>query len=65
WWDEGVEAGEIDPSIDREANAAAIIGSIRGITFDWLIAPGSFDLDAAYEQQWNMLVRWLAPSDRS
>ena len=38
-----------------------IIGAIRGITLDWLIAPGSFDLDAAYEQQWEMLVGWLAP----
>lgn len=63
WWDEGVEDGEIDPSIDQDANASMIIGAIRGITFDWLIAPGSFDLDAAYEQQWEMLVRWLAPAE--
>ncbi|MBI5309891.1 MAG: TetR family transcriptional regulator [Actinobacteria bacterium] len=61
WWDEAVEDGDIDPSIDQDANASLIIGAIRGITFDWLIAPGSFDLDAAYEQQWEMLVRWLAP----
>lgn len=64
WWDEGVEDGEIDPSIDQDANASLIIGAIRGITFDWLIAPGSFDLDAAYEQQWDMLVNWLAATAR-
>ena len=62
WWDEGVEDGDIDPSIDQDANASVIIGAIRGITFDWLIAPGSFDLDAAYEQQWEMLTTFLRPS---
>lgn len=61
WWDEAVEDGNIDPSIDQDANASLIIGAIRGITFDWLIAPGSFDLDAAYEQHWGMLVSFLAP----
>lgn len=63
WWDEAVEDGDIDPSIDQDANASLIIGAIRGMMFDWLIAPGSFDLDAAYEQQWEMLVRWLAPDN--
>jgi AcrR family transcriptional regulator len=61
WWDEGVAAGEIDPSIDQDANASVIIGSVRGITFDWLTAPGSFDLQASYEQFWEMLVAYLKP----
>lgn len=61
WWDEAIEDGQIDPAVDQEVNASVIIGAIRGITLDWLIAPGSFDLDAAYEQQWEMLVGWLAP----
>jgi AcrR family transcriptional regulator len=61
WWREGVEDGEIDAGIDQDANASLIIGSIRGITFDWLTAPGSFDLDAAYAQFWEMLVGYLAP----
>lgn len=61
WWDEAVEDGQVDPKIDWEVNASVIIGAIRGITLDWLIAPGSFNLDAAYEQQWEMLVGWLAP----
>lgn len=61
WWDEGVAGGEIDPSIDQDANASLIIGAVRGITFDWLTAPGSFDLDAAYQQFWAMLVGLLAP----
>lgn len=61
WWDEGVEDGEIDPQIDQDANASVIIGAVRGITFDWLTAPGSFDLDAAYDQFWTMLVNFLAP----
>ncbi|MFY9264011.1 MAG: TetR family transcriptional regulator [Solirubrobacterales bacterium] len=63
WWDEGVADGEIDPSIDQDVNASLIIGAIRGITLDWLIAPGSFDLDAAYRQQWEMLAGWLAPAE--
>jgi AcrR family transcriptional regulator len=62
WWDEGVEDGQIDRSIDQDANASLIIGGVRGITLDWLMAPGSFDLDAAYAQFWEMLVRFLAPS---
>ena len=62
WWDEGVADGEIDPSIDQDVNASVIIGSVRGMTFDWLIAPESFDLQAAYDQFWEMLVARLAPS---
>jgi AcrR family transcriptional regulator len=61
WWDEGVEDGQIDASIDQDVNASLIIGGVRGITLDWLMAPGSFDLDASYEQFWEMLVRFLAP----
>jgi hypothetical protein len=61
WWDEGVDDGQIDPAIDQDANASLIIGGVRGITLDWLMAPASFDLDAAYEQFWQMLVRFLQP----
>lgn len=61
WWDEGIAAGEINPQIDQDANASLIIGAVRGITFDWLTAPKSFDLDAAYEQFWAMLVAYLEP----
>lgn len=61
WWDEGVADGEIDGSIDQDANASLIIGGVRGITFDWLTAPECFDLDAAYEQFWSMLTGFLAP----
>jgi AcrR family transcriptional regulator len=61
WWDEGVEDGQIDSAIDQDANASLIIGGVRGITLDWLMAPASFDLDAAYEQFWEMLVRFLRP----
>lgn len=61
WWDEGVEDGEIDSAIDQDANASLIIGAVRGMTFDWLTAPGSFDLDAAYAQFWDMLTAYLAP----
>ncbi|MFT4049707.1 MAG: TetR family transcriptional regulator [Solirubrobacterales bacterium] len=61
WWDQGVEDGEIDASIDQDANASLIIGGARGITFDWLTAPGSFDLDAAYQQFWDMLAQYLTP----
>jgi AcrR family transcriptional regulator len=61
WWDEGVAAGEIDSAIDQDTNASLIIGAVRGITFDWLTAPGSFDLEAAYEQFWTMLVAFLRP----
>jgi AcrR family transcriptional regulator len=65
WWDEGIEDGEIDPAIDQDANASLIIGAVRGITFDWLTAPGSFDLDAAYDQFWRMLVAFLSPARSS
>lgn len=61
WWNEGIEDGQIDPAIDQDSNASMIIGSVRGMTFDWLIAPGSFDLEAAYQQFWDMLEQFLAP----
>ncbi|MGH2905283.1 MAG: TetR/AcrR family transcriptional regulator [Solirubrobacterales bacterium] len=61
WWNEAVEDGTIDPAIDQDVNASLIIGSVRGITLDWLMAPGSFDIDAAYDQFWEMLVGLLAP----
>lgn len=61
WWKQGIEDGDIDSSIDQDANASLIIGGIRGITFDWLIAPGSFDLEASYQQFWDMLARFLKP----
>jgi AcrR family transcriptional regulator len=60
WWDEGIEDGEINPAIDQDANASLIIGAVRGMTFDWLTAP-EFDLDAAYEQFWTMLVEFVKP----
>lgn len=61
WWDQGVEDGDIDAAIDQDANASLIIGAVRGVTFDWLIAPGSFDLATSYEQFWTMLEKFLAP----
>lgn len=43
----GVEEGTIADSVDASALAGVWVGAFRGIAFQWLLDPESFDLDAA------------------
>jgi len=43
----GQEAGYYRATLDAEAAAAQLFGAIVGLALQWLLDPGSFDLDAA------------------
>jgi AcrR family transcriptional regulator len=61
WWQQGIAAGQVDPSLNHAAVVGFVMGAIRGIALDWLIAPESVDLDATYDQLWRSFVRGVAP----
>ena len=62
WWRQGIAAGLIDAEVDHGAAVSFLLGAVRGIALDWLIAPDVIDLDATYEQLWRSFVRGIAPS---
>jgi AcrR family transcriptional regulator len=57
WWHAAVASGEVDPTLDHNAVATFVIGGLRGIALEWLMAPESVDVDAAYEQLWRAFER--------
>jgi hypothetical protein len=61
WWQQAVEKGEVDPGLDHSAVVALVLGGLRGIALDWLLAPNSFDLDEAYAMLWRSFARGVAP----
>ena len=44
WVQDGIEAGEIDPSVDAECYAFQFCSFIFGTVYQWLVAPESVDL---------------------
>jgi len=58
---EGIASGEVRADIDPAAQAVLILGTQRGIAFQWLLDPGAFSLNDAYEEQKRNLRRALAP----
>jgi AcrR family transcriptional regulator len=52
-------AGVYRADIDADAAAAKHLGTIIGISLQWLIDPGSFNLEAASEQALEMLMAAL------
>lgn len=44
--DEGMASGEIRRDLDPEAEAALVVGMLRGVALQWIADPGCFDLDA-------------------
>ncbi|HEX4336621.1 MAG TPA: TetR/AcrR family transcriptional regulator [Polyangiaceae bacterium] len=56
----GMEAGTIRKDVDAAAQAALMMGTIRGIAFQWLLDPKAFSLAGAYEEQKKNLRRILA-----
>lgn len=63
WWDEGVEDGEIDPSIDHKSMATFLIGASRGIVLDSLIAPDKVDLRKSFDHLWTLFSRGVKPGN--
>jgi AcrR family transcriptional regulator len=47
WLEQAVAAGEARRDLDCAATAPLIVGWLRGIALQWLMAPGCFDLQVA------------------
>ena len=59
WWEAALSSGELDPGLDHNAVATVIIGALRGIALEWLLAPDAVDIDKAYAQLNVVLQRGL------
>ena len=58
---EGMAAGLIRNDIQPAAQAALLLGTLRGLAFQWLLDSQAFDLDAAYAELKQNLRRNLTP----
>jgi AcrR family transcriptional regulator len=58
---EGISAGSIRPDIDAAAQAALLLGALRGVAFQWLLDQSAFSLDGAYAELKQNLRRSLTP----
>jgi AcrR family transcriptional regulator len=58
---EGIDAGVIRDDIDPPAQAAILLGALRGVAFQWLLDREAFSLDAAYSELKQNLHRSLTP----
>ena len=56
---EGIEAGVIRADVDPAAQAVLLLGTLRGIGFQWLLDSGAFSLDTAYAELKQNLRRSL------
>jgi AcrR family transcriptional regulator len=61
WWQEGIEDGDIDPSIDHESMATFLIGAARGLVLDSLLAPDKVDLRKSLDHLWTLFSRGVRP----
>lgn len=57
----GIDAGLIRADVDPRAQAAILLGSLRGMAFQWLLDAQGFPLDAAYDELKANLRRTLSP----
>jgi AcrR family transcriptional regulator len=60
WWERARADGQIDPRLEHNAVATFTIGALRGIALEWLLAPESVELDAAYAHLLRSLRAGLA-----
>jgi AcrR family transcriptional regulator len=58
---DGIAAGVIRADIDPVAQAAVLLGTMRGLAFQWLLDRAAFSLDAAYSELKQNLRRSLVP----
>ena len=58
--EEGVASGQIRPDIDPDAEAAAVVGLLRGVAVQWMADPGCFDHEKVGESVRNILRRNLS-----
>ncbi|HVW28140.1 MAG TPA: TetR/AcrR family transcriptional regulator [Polyangiaceae bacterium] len=57
----GMAAGTVRKDVDPKAQAALLMGTLRGLAFQWLLDPNAFSLPAAYEEEKKNLRRILSP----
>ncbi len=65
WVESGIDAGELRRDVNSELEAAQVLGALRGVTLQWLMDPGCFDLDAVRASMVEGLRRRLATSERA
>ena len=46
----GIEAGDIRPDVDPDAQAVLMVGAIRGVMYQWLLAPEQLDLNRLFDE---------------
>ena len=60
WLQQAVDAGEVRKDLDCDVMAPLIVGWLRGIALQWLMAPSCFELEAARKGLDQMIRRSLA-----
>jgi hypothetical protein len=60
WWEQARAEGQIDPGLDHNVVATFTIGALRGVALEWLLAPESVDVAAAYAYLLRSLQAGLA-----
>ena len=63
--EDGIRSGEIRKNIDPAAQAAILVGTLRGLVIQNLLKPGAFDLEAVCRELNSNLERTLAPTRRT
>lgn len=58
--EQGIEAGEIRRDVDADAQAAMIVGTLRGLAMQHYIDADAFDLDAVCRELRETITRGLA-----
>ena len=59
WISEGIDTGEIDPTVDAEQFAVQYCAFIFGTVYQWLVSADELDLDALFEDYETNVERLL------
>jgi AcrR family transcriptional regulator len=59
WIRRAIETGAMRDDVDARAVVVFITGALGGLAYQWLLDPGGFDLDRAYEDLEKTLMRGL------
>jgi len=59
WIRRAIEDAEVREDVEAEAVVVFITGALGGLAYQWLLDPGGFDLDRAYEDLEKTLARGL------
>ena len=57
----GVERGELVAAVDAEEIARAVVGSLRGCAYQWVLDPDEFDFELAISEERRAMAARLAP----